>query len=96
MKLIDYLKIHPVGLHGIAIKCDCSMAMLSMINTGKRKPSPRLAMKIEIATNGEVPRDILLFPELYDHLDNLESQIKPEFDSELSRRIDKTTLIIEG
>jgi len=88
MKLIDYLKLHPVGLHGISRKCGCSVAMISMINTGKRKPSPSLALKIELATNGDVSRDILLFPEIYSHLENLESQIKPEFCKTLSRRID--------
>jgi len=96
MKLTEYLKKHPVGLHGIARKCDCSIAMLSMINTGKRRPSPALALKIEAATNGEVPRDMLLFPEIYAHLDDLESKITHEFSKTLSRQIDKATLIIEG
>ena len=70
--------------------------MLSFIVLGKRRPSPDLALRIEQATQGKTTRDELLFPELYEHLESLESQIKPEFDKTLSRRIDNANLIIEG
>ena len=96
MKLSNFLSDNKITLADFAIEVDCSESMLSLINSGNRRPSPDLALRIEQATQGNTTRDELLFPELYDHIESLESQIKPEFDKTLSRRIDKTTLIIEG
>lgn len=79
-----------------ASEVNCSESMICYIVHGNRRPSPDLALRIERQTGQLVSRDELLFPELYDHLENLESQIKPEFDQTLSRRIDNATLIIEG
>ena len=96
MKLSQFLSQINYTLAEFAPEVNCSVSMLSHINSGRRRPSPDLALRIERMSGQLVTRDELLFPELYDHLDKLESQIKPEFDPELSRRIDKTTLIIEG
>ena len=96
MKLSNFLSDNKITLADFATEVDCSESMLSLINSGNRRPSPDLALRIEQQTSGLVGRDELLFPELYDHLENLESQIKPEFDKTLSRRIDNSTLIIEG
>ena len=96
MKLSQYLLENNITLADFAAQVACTDSMLSYINSGKRRPSPDLAMRIETATSGLVGRDELLFPELYDHLESLESQIKPEFDKTLSRRIDNATIIIEG
>jgi len=92
-KLLEDQNIKPVEFSETV---KCSLSMLSHINSGRRRPSPELAWRIEQALNGAISRDQLLCPWVYDHLDSLESQIKPEFDQKLSRRIDKTTLIIEG
>lgn len=38
---------------------------VNLLAANFRRPSPELALKIEKATNGEITRDMLLFPELY-------------------------------
>jgi len=60
------------------------------------KPSSFMALKIEDATNGMVHHDTLLFPELCQNLNRLESKIKPRFNKKLSREIDYVKSIIEG
>jgi transcriptional regulator with XRE-family HTH domain len=96
MKLSQFLSKMNYTLSEFADEVDCSISMLSHINTGRRRPSPDLALRIERMTGSLVTRDEMLFPEIYDHLENLESQIKPEYDRVLSRKIDNATLIIEG
>ena len=96
MKLSSFLTDNSISLMDFSGLVECSLSMISHINAGRRRPSPELAMRIEKATNGQVTRDEMLYPMLYGHLDSLESQIKPEFNQSLSRRIDNATLIIEG
>ena len=96
MKLSTYLCDNGITLLDFSSLVDCSVSMLSHINSGKRRPSPDLAIRIEQATGGKTTRDELLFPVLYEHLETIESQIKPEFVQTLSRRIDNAILIIEG
>lgn len=50
----------------LADKCGVSLRHIDYILSGGRRPSPDLALKIEKVTNGEVTRDELLFPELYE------------------------------
>jgi transcriptional regulator with XRE-family HTH domain len=96
MKLSSFLTDNGISLVDFSESVKCSISMLSHINTGRRRPSPDLAWRIEQQTGGLVSRDEMLYPSLYEHIKNLESQIKPEFDQVLSRRIDNATLIIEG
>jgi len=96
MKLFKLLEDKNISPSDFAEQVKCSLSMISHINSGRRRPSPELAWRIERALDGAINHDQLLCPWLYEHLENLESQIKPEFDQALSRRIDKTTLIIEG
>ena len=96
MKLSSFLTDNSITLLEFSDSVKCSISMISLIRSGRRRPSPELAFRIEQMTGGLVSRDEQLFPWLYDYLDNLESQIKPEFDQILSRRIDNTKLIIEG
>ena len=96
MKLSQFLSDNKLTLADFAAEVGCSESMLSLINSGNRRPSPELALRIEQQTGQIVTRDELLFPALYEHIENLESQIKPEFDQKLSRRIDNATIIIEG
>jgi DNA-binding transcriptional regulator YdaS (Cro superfamily) len=79
-----------------AAKIGTTFNYVNLLAAGARRPSPELALKIEKATGGKVTRDEVLFPELYSHLSELESQIIPEFDKKLSRRIDNANIIIEG
>lgn len=96
MKLSIFLQKNELSYREFSRQVPCSISMLSQVISKKRKASSRLALLIERATGYEVTRDEVLYPELYDHLDNLESQIQPEFNQALSRRIDNTQLIIEG
>jgi len=96
MKLFNLLEERNIKPYDFSVSVKCSLSMLSHINSGRRRPSPELAWRIEQALDSAITRDQLLCPWVYDHLENLESQIKPEFDQRLSRRIDKTTIIIEG
>lgn len=95
MKLKIYRKLNKLTLKDLASQVSCTPAMISYIECGQRRPSADLALKIEKVCGGKVTRDQLLYPFLYERLDDLESQIKPEFDADLSRKIDRTTLIIE-
>ena len=65
MKLSTYLSDNSITLLDFSVLVDCSVSMLYHINSGARRPSPDLAFKIEQATGGQVTRDELLFPELY-------------------------------
>lgn len=48
-----------------AKELDIDRTHINLIVLGKKKPSPKLAAKIEKATNGEVTLRELLFPEEY-------------------------------
>jgi hypothetical protein len=96
MKLTKFLSQNKITVIDFAKEVNCSASMLYLINTGRRRPSPELALRIEQQTGGMVSRDEQLFPAIYEHIENLESKIKPEFDRALSRRIDNATIIIEG
>ena len=65
MKLIEYLKLERGRARSTSKTIGCGQSTLSMIVSGHRRPSSRLALRIEQATGGAVTRDELLFPELY-------------------------------
>lgn len=65
MTLQEYFKDKPRGAQSLlARQLGISKTWLSLILTGKRKPSPRLAMEIERHTLRMVKR-VDLLPELY-------------------------------
>ena len=57
MTLQEYRNLFGVSYSHIARKCEVSMAAISQIATGKLNPSFDLAVLIETATAGNVPRD---------------------------------------
>ena len=62
MKLKNYLKYKNLTISAFAVAAEVSQPFLSLILSGKRKPSSAMALKIEKATNGEVTVLELLFP----------------------------------
>lgn len=63
MNLKKYLKNKDRA--AFAAKIGTTKNYVNILACGSR-PSPELALKIEKASNGEVTRDELLFPELYE------------------------------
>lgn len=57
MNLPEYKRRFGVQYKFIAEKCGCTPEMISMVATGKIKPSFDLAAKIEMATNGYVSHE---------------------------------------
>lgn len=57
MKLEEYRIKYGVSYAHIAHQCNYSAAMISQIATGRHSPSFELALLIEKATHGMVPRD---------------------------------------
>ena len=62
MKLIDWQKMTKAKNVIIAQKIGVDTSYISHINSGRRRPSPDLALKIEKATGGRVTVMELLFP----------------------------------
>ena len=59
---------HPLHLfdkRDLAKACGISLSMINHITTGRRKPKPLTALKIEKYTNGQITKEELLFPEIY-------------------------------
>ena len=65
MNIKTYCKKHKLKFKDFATLSEIAPAYVTQLIRGQRRPSPDLALKIEQATNGEVTRDELLFPELY-------------------------------
>ena len=59
-KLAEYLSRHNVTQQVLAARAGIATNMVSAIKTGRRRPSPEVAKRIEAATNGEVPAANLL------------------------------------
>jgi DNA-binding XRE family transcriptional regulator len=57
MKLPEYKKRFGVQYKYIAKRCNCTPEAISMIATGKMRPSFKLAVKIEKATDGRVSHE---------------------------------------
>jgi len=55
MNLKQYRKLKGWNQQYVADKVGVVMSMISMIEHGKRRPSPQLALKIEDLTGGAVP-----------------------------------------
>ncbi|MEN8236160.1 MAG: helix-turn-helix domain-containing protein [Pseudomonadota bacterium] len=66
MNLREWLFRERKTVTELAKKIVVSRTHLNLVSTGKKRPSPDLAKKIEEATNGKVTRDELLFPEDYE------------------------------
>jgi len=62
MKLADYLKTNQEAPANFARRIGLSRSYISLLMSGKRTPSPEIALKIENATNGKVGRLELLYP----------------------------------
>ena len=62
MKLSDYLKWTELRQQELAVIAGCTQGVISHLVRGRRTPSPRLALKIEKATDGHVTRMELLYP----------------------------------
>jgi DNA-binding transcriptional regulator YdaS (Cro superfamily) len=63
MELKNYLKKNGIKTIELAKVIGCQQSHVSLIANGKRKPSPELALAIEQATNGQVTRMELLYPD---------------------------------
>lgn len=64
MNLKTYLKKTGTTTAMLAAKIAVAQSYVSQLALMNRRPSPDLALKIEQATNGEVTRMELLYPEL--------------------------------
>jgi transcriptional regulator with XRE-family HTH domain len=58
LTLAQYLKKHGIKQTFLAEKLNLSPVVLCRFKTGKRGPTRKQALAIEIATNGEVPMQI--------------------------------------
>lgn len=77
MTITEYLKFKNIKTSEFAKIVGCSQPAISLLANGLRRPSPGVARQIEIATDGAVSRDELLFPELYNNIpDNTQPQQK--------------------
>jgi DNA-binding transcriptional regulator YdaS (Cro superfamily) len=65
MTLEEFLKINKITTTEFSMKISCGQPTVSNLCNRKRRPSPRLALRIEQATGGQVTRDMMLYPELY-------------------------------
>jgi len=65
MKLLIWQKTNRVSNRQLARMVKVHESLLCHINAGRRKTTPHIALRIEQATGGQVTRDELLFPELY-------------------------------
>jgi len=74
MKLLKYLQKHELSYRSFGKIVPCSAAMICQLISGERCASSRLALRIETATQGQVTRDELLFPELHDRFENIEKE----------------------
>jgi DNA-binding transcriptional regulator YdaS (Cro superfamily) len=61
MDLKTYIKKNRVRQKKLAEETGCRQAMISQIKSGKRRPSPELALRISRATGGQVSVMELLF-----------------------------------
>lgn len=65
MTLKEYFKTEPMGaVNEMAEHLEITPTWLSLLIHGHKRPSPELAVKIEKATQGLVPRNILR-PDLF-------------------------------
>lgn len=65
MTLKEYFKTEPMGaVNEMAEYLEITPTWLSLLIHGHKRPSPELAVKIEKATQGLVPRNILR-PDLF-------------------------------
>ena len=91
MNLSEYLTKNEIPVSTAARELGYSRQRIYQVKSGQSQPGAELIRRIMDWSHRQIDFKTLL----YSHLNNLESQIKPEFDQPLSRRIDKTTLIIE-
>ena len=66
MKLSEYLDRQQINIAQFARMAKIPQPTLWRIARGKVSPRPLNALRIEQATNGEVTRDELLYPELHE------------------------------
>lgn len=64
MNLPQYLSAHGIQQAAFAQTVNCDRGHINHICAGRARPSPALALRIEAATNGEVPRGTLR-PDVY-------------------------------
>lgn len=62
MRIIDYIKCEGVTGVELAKMVGCSQPVLSQYTTGKRRPSPDIAVRIVKATGGKVTLEDLYCP----------------------------------
>lgn len=67
MNLREWLFRKKKTVTDLAKEINVSRTHLNLISNGIRTPSPELAKRIEQATNGEVTKEELLFPEDYEN-----------------------------
>ena len=64
MKLIEWQKEKKVSNTALARQLGVHVSFITHINKGRRRVSPRLALKIEQVTENEVSRMELLYPDI--------------------------------
>jgi transcriptional regulator with XRE-family HTH domain len=61
MLLKDYIKKNNLTQRAMAEKLGITITHLRMLMLGKSTPSPKLAIKIEEVTKGDVPKEVVIF-----------------------------------
>ena len=59
-QLARYLATHKVTQQALAVRAGVAPSMIGLIKSGRRRPSPEVAKRIEAATDGEVKAAALL------------------------------------
>jgi len=64
MNLKTYCQHNNLTFKSLAEKLDLSPAFITQMINGSRRPSPKVALRIEKALNGEVDKLELLYPDI--------------------------------
>jgi plasmid maintenance system antidote protein VapI len=64
MEILDYLKLNNLSQMDFAKKLSISKSTVSLLINGQRRPSPKLALRLEEETGGALKKEELLYPNL--------------------------------